>query len=247
MILWYKNKGETPLRAINRLRIEKPELNEEILSYAGRLDPMAEGILPIIVGKEENKNRKDFLLKDKEYEAHFLLGCSTDTGDVLGLINNKNFKSIDENYIKKIFEDFINIKEQTYPWYSSKTVNGIALFEYARKSNFNIERPKRNIEIYSVSNIKIYKKDLENLIKDNIKDIKNVIGDFRQGEIIDSWNDLLDSRLRGNDEKKEENLQIVSCNLKVSSGTYIRTLNEYIEEKSGIPSVLIKLVRTKIF
>ncbi len=237
MILWYKNKGETPLQSINRLRFERPELEQEILSYAGRLDPMAEGILPVLVGSEENKNRKNYLSKDKEYEAHFLLGCSTDTGDVLGIINDVNFIKIEEEKIKNTIENFINIKEQTYPWYSSKTVNGISLFEYARKNNFDIERPKRNIEIYSVSDIKIYEMKLDTVIQKNIEDIKKVVGDFRQNEIIDSWNKLSLNSIK---------VQIISCKLKVSSGTYIRALNEYLKENTGIPSVLIKLVRTKV-
>jgi tRNA U55 pseudouridine synthase TruB len=70
MILIDKKVGETPLELINRIRIEMPELKDERLSYAGRLDPMAEGQMLILVG-DENDNREKYLGLDKEYEAEF--------------------------------------------------------------------------------------------------------------------------------------------------------------------------------
>lgn len=239
MINWYKKRGETPLQALTRLRLEKSDLAKETLSYAGRLDPMAEGTLLVLEGKEENKNRKEFLNKDKEYNAHFLLGISTDTRDVLGVIENVNLKKIDEQKIRDIVESFVNIKEQVYPWYSSKTVNGIPLFEYARAKNFNIERPKKNVQIYSVSDIEINEVEIKELGEQNIKDIKEVVGDFRQEEIIKKW-----EILRAGQAKPA---QLVLCTLKVSSGTYIRALTEYVEQSLGIPVLLQKLVRTKVF
>jgi tRNA pseudouridine55 synthase len=239
MILFYKKRGETPLQALARLRSEKPELTLETLSYAGRLDPMAEGILPILVGKKENQNRQDFLKKDKEYEAHFLIGCSTDTGDILGIVQKSNFTQINTNKILKAVESLTIITEQTYPWYSSKTVDGISLFEYARSGNFDIERPKRKMEIYSVSDIKIFNTDAKELITQNMLDIQKVEGDFRQSESVESWNMLLN--------KVPKTVQIVSFLLKVSSGTYIRSLTENLEKAFGVPVVLQKLVRTKVF
>ena len=242
MIEYYKKRGETPLQALNRLRTERKDLENETLSYAGRLDPMAEGILPVLVGREENKSRKDFLSKDKEYEAHFLIGCSTDTGDVLGVIQESDFSEINTNTLLKAIESLVTIKEQTYPWYSSKTVHGIPLFEYARSGNFDIERPKRKIEIYSVSHIKIIKVNTEEIVVENIKDIEKVEGDFRQEEIIRGWNTLLlDSRLYRDDTL------LVSCVLRVSSGTYIRGITEYITSIIGLPVVLERLIRTGVF
>jgi tRNA pseudouridine(55) synthase len=239
MIFLYKNRGETPLQALVRLRIEQPELAVETLSYAGRLDPMAEGIIPVLVGKEENQNRQDFLKKDKEYEAQFLIGCATDTFDVLGLITKSDFKKIEEEKIYSALNSLVEITEQVYPWYSSKTVDGIPLFEYARKGNLNIDRPSRSIKIYSVSDIKVLEVNTKDLITQNILDIQKVEGDFRQSESADSWNMLLD--------KIPDNVQIMSCVLKVSSGTYIRSLTENLEKELDVPVVLQKLVRTKVF
>lgn len=236
MIEFYKKRGETPLEALARLRQEMPEFANETLSYAGRLDPMAEGVLPVLVG-EENKNRQEFLGKDKEYRATFILGISTDTGDVLGKIQKVFMRDIEEEKIKQTFSNFIKIKMQTYPWYSSKTVKGIPLFEYARKKMFEIVRPQREVSIYSVENIFIERflfKDIQKTIREDIQKVK---GDFRQDEIIEKWSNLNDLG----------QIQCVTCTLKVSSGTYIRSLTENIEEVLGCPAVLYALIRTRVF
>lgn len=83
----YKNAGETPLEAIGRIRDKFPDFSAEKMTYAGRLDPLAEGVLLILVG-EECKNKAEYLGLDKEYEVEFLLEFKTDTGDVMGMIKS---------------------------------------------------------------------------------------------------------------------------------------------------------------
>jgi hypothetical protein len=84
MIKLYKKIAETPLQALKRLRRRRPELADARLSYAGRLDPMACGILPVLVG-EENDRRENFLGRDKTYVFTVLFGVATDTFDLLGI------------------------------------------------------------------------------------------------------------------------------------------------------------------
>lgn len=238
MIEFYKKRGETPLQALERLRKEQ-DLFEEILSYAGRLDPMAEGILPVLVGKEENKNRADFLSKNKEYRATFLLGVSTDTGDVLGLIEQCKKVSIEDNQIIDALDNLRHIQKQTYPWYSSKTVEGVPLFEYARKGMFDIVRPEKLITVFDLKNIKIEKVDMKSLVQKNIQDIEKVVGDFRQEKIIQSW------------ERETSDLEcdtlVVMCDITVSSGTYIRGFAQTLSEILHVPVTLQALIRTKVF
>jgi tRNA pseudouridine(55) synthase len=242
MIELYKKKSETPLQALERLRIEMPELAHETLSYAGRLDPMAEGIIPVLVGEEENKNRHTWLESDKEYKAEFVLGVTTDTGDMLGLVERVDFKKVDEKLIVKTFKNLLTLTNQTYPWYSSKTVAGKALFEYAREGNKEIERPTRDIKIYSIRDIVIKEVDLNDVILNSIEDIKRVEGDFRQGEIITKWEEVMTGQA-----KPAPHIQLISCTLKVSSGTYIRGLCETLESQLDVPVVLHSLVRTQVF
>ena len=77
----YKNLGETPLERLERLRTQKPLYEREVLSYAGRLDPMAEGVMLCLVG-QANKRREQYLDLSKEYTIAVLFGVSTDTYDV---------------------------------------------------------------------------------------------------------------------------------------------------------------------
>lgn len=239
MIEFYKKRGETPLQALMRLRKEQPEYKESKLSYAGRLDPMAEGVLPVLVGEEENKNRKEFLNKNKIYKAEFLIGCATDTGDILGLIEKKDFKKIELKDLEYAIKKLSTIKKQTYPWFSSKTVQGIPLFEYALKKDFSVVRPERGVKIYKVSEITVKEVESKKIIQNIITDIQKVEGNFRQKKILDMWNNLIGST--------PGTVQLVVCHLEVSSGTYIRGLTESIESTIKSPVLLYRLVRTRVF
>ncbi|MES2135091.1 MAG: hypothetical protein V4449_02535 [Patescibacteria group bacterium] len=79
-----KKIGDTPLQALEELRRKNDWLQSVPLTYAGRLDPMAEGKLLILIG-DECKVRERYDGLDKEYEFEVLLGFSSDTGDVLGM------------------------------------------------------------------------------------------------------------------------------------------------------------------
>ena len=81
----YKQSGETPRERLERLRVQRPHYEHEVLSYAGRLDPMAEGVLLCLVGSA-NKRREAYLELSKEYVLDVLFGFSTDTYDVLGRV-----------------------------------------------------------------------------------------------------------------------------------------------------------------
>jgi len=79
----YKQTGVTPLQTIKQLQKRYPEYQDSKLGYAGRLDPMAEGVLLVLVD-EENKKRRTYESLEKEYEFYMLFGVKTDTYDILG-------------------------------------------------------------------------------------------------------------------------------------------------------------------
>ena len=83
MYVVYKNKGETPLRCLRRLCTD----SQRTYTYAGRLDPMAEGLLLILVDDECKRARSAHRL-NKMYEFEFIVGLSTDTYDCLGRITD---------------------------------------------------------------------------------------------------------------------------------------------------------------
>jgi tRNA pseudouridine(55) synthase len=270
MKLIYKNLGETPLEALEKLRQSEPALKEETLSYIGRLDPMAEGEMIVLVGKEENQKRDEYLNFDKEYMAEFLIGFATDTGDLLGLVQktsnekistdflNNEILSLDswQNLSEKIStlpEKLLQIIEQKFPWFSSKHVFGRALFDWFKAGQQEeIERPSKQIKIYSAELIKsaeniFFRKitagELQNYLTQNINKVK---GDFRQSEILERWQGILQTADSPTTNFPISEFLIFTLKLKVSTGTYIRGLTEEIEKEIGQPVVLFSLKRSKI-
>src|SRR4051812_15345092 len=90
IILLNKPLSFTPLQATLKFKQAFPEYADQKIAYAGRLDPMAEGLLLLLIGNE-TKKRKDYEALSKTYEFSILLGISTDTYDLLGKIKETNF------------------------------------------------------------------------------------------------------------------------------------------------------------
>jgi tRNA U55 pseudouridine synthase TruB len=87
--LW-KEIGETPLEVLENFKEENPKYKNEKFAYAGRLDPMAEGKLLVLVG-DTCKEREKYLNLDKEYEFEILLGFKSDTKDLLGMAERNDW------------------------------------------------------------------------------------------------------------------------------------------------------------
>ncbi len=239
VITLYKNRGETPLECLERFRIENPEYKDEKMTYAGRLDPLAEGLLLVLTG-EECKNKEKYLGLDKEYEVEILFGFSTDTHDILGMVKDKKeykkLEKIDKNFLKQ----FTGVFSQKYPAFSSKTINGETMFNLAKSGELNEDDiPEKDVEIKSIDLLKQYSishEDLETYIKRSI-DLVN--GDFRQEEIYKEWQLTLD-------DSDMEEFQAIAIKVKCTSGTYMRILADNIGKKIGIPAIALNIIRTKI-
>lgn len=242
-----KKEGETPLEALEVFR-NKNKIGKDVpMTYAGRLDPMAEGVLILLAG-EECKNKDKYLGLDKEYEFEVLFGFSTDTYDILGKVNNKadpaslKFRRVDElnKLIKKNLKYFKGKIVQKYPMYSSKTVAGKHLHEYAREGE-EVEAPEREVEVKSLKFLKLKKISRKILLKNIEKRIALVKGDFRQKEILKIWKKALA------DKKTPESFFVADFRARVSSGTYIRTISHDLGIKIGIPALAYSIKRTKVF
>jgi tRNA pseudouridine55 synthase len=141
----------TPLEVISLFKQKYPMHKDEKISYAGRLDPMAEGILILLIGNE-NKNRDKYLGLDKVYESEIIFGISTDSFEGLGKIIDVNFDSkISEEGIRNVLNNLMGERIQEYPPFSSKTVSGKPLFWWAREGKIDqIRIPKRKIKIHAI-------------------------------------------------------------------------------------------------
>ena len=121
------------------------------MGHTGTLDPLATGVLPILIGKGTLCS-KYLINHDKTYIATVQLGIKTTTADSEGEViekKNINKKILDEEYIQKKLDTFLGKQEQVPPMYSAIKVNGKKLYEYARK-NQEIKVEPRQIEIYEI-------------------------------------------------------------------------------------------------
>lgn len=244
----YKKIGETPLERLDRFRAKQPKYAKEKMSYVGRLDPMAEGVLLVVVG-DENRNREKYLNMDKEYEFEALLGIKSDTYDILGLTKFVTNEEFDKEKIKTFLEKFVGKRKQKYPPFSSKTINGIPLFEIT-KSHCNPLgasgaklgakwKPEREVEIYKVKILGFKKIKLVNLEKKILNKINLVNGDFRQIETIKKWKKIFDLH-------REKNFLTFKAKIKCSSGTYIRGIVDEIGDSLGCGAIVLNIKRIKV-
>jgi tRNA pseudouridine55 synthase len=247
VILLNKKEGETPLEAMEHFRLKKskkyPEYKNAKMTYAGRLDPMASGLLLVLLG-EETKNKEKYLALEKEYTFQVLFGFSTDTYDILGKVT-KNYQLQITNYelnkkIKQKLRSFLGESIQKYPMYSSKTINGKPLFVYARTGE-EVKIPERKIFIKKLKLDKMIEINNKKLFKNIEKRIKKVRGDFRQKEILEIWREALCVL-----DKKPKVFLVAEFRAKCSSGTYVRGIVNSLGDVFGIPALAFSIKRTKL-
>lgn len=120
------------------------------IGHAGTLDPLATGLLVVLLGKSTKLS--DYLLSDeKQYECEILIGKASDTEDITGTILEEKLVDKIEN-VDNLLNKLVGVLEQEPPMYSSVRHNGRKLYELAR-DGITVERNKRTIEIRSIERI----------------------------------------------------------------------------------------------
>lgn len=246
----WKEVGETPLQALEKLRATRPELAELPLTYAGRLDPMAEGQLLVLVG-DECKRQDAYRNLDKEYEIEVLLGVSSDTGDVLGLPQlASGYTPTSLSALKRILKSEIGSKLVPYPRFSSKTVNGKPLFLHALEGTLDsIVIPEHRETLYDIRLEHIDTVPAEELEERvtvflekaprNTTSTKQLGADFRQDAIRAAWTQTFS-------ESSQNTYTVLSLRITCASGTYMRSLAERIGTALGSRALALSIRRTKI-
>lgn len=138
----YKEKGFTSHDVVAKVR---GILRERKIGHTGTLDPDAEGVLPICIGKA-TKVVPYLTDADKCYEAVVRLGAYTTTEDASGEIIESFEVNVTKEQVLQVIKSFEGIYTQTPPMYSAIKVNGVRLYELARKG-IVIERPSREVNI----------------------------------------------------------------------------------------------------
>jgi tRNA pseudouridine55 synthase len=269
VVVVYKKCGQTPLTCIQELKKKHPEYAHMPMTYAGRLDPLASGVLIILIGDECLK-KDEYLALPKEYEVTILFGYATDTYDVMGKVIAGGFSSpasgrwrgATEGWdvstpspqsvsmghsplaggeeFSQALSQFLGRITQAYPPYSSRTIAGKPLFQWAREGKLSeITIPSHNVYIESIEIRAIDTITGDSLLQKIKRDISRVAGDFRQAEIIALW----EHELIG---KKDAVFQTLSLEITCSSGVYVRALAHDLGGALGVPALALDIVRTKV-
>lgn len=148
----YKESGFTSFDVVAKLR---GILKQKKIGHTGTLDPMAEGVLLVCLGKA-TKLVDMLTAGDKIYRAQMKLGFETDTEDITGNVICRSDSSIIDmvsfEQVQEAILSFIGEYDQVPPMYSAIKKDGKKLYEYAR-AGIQIEREARHIKIYDIKNI----------------------------------------------------------------------------------------------
>lgn len=246
----YKPIGETPLETITKFKLQQEGPITKICC-SGRLDPMAHGQL-LVLTNDKCKDIGIYNAKNKTYKFSFVVGVTTDTTDVLGIVSNKvSLPLLNNNInydIESIIKSFNNkTYDQEYHIFSSMPVTGPQGKKpiwYYSKNNIIIESPKKQISIYRLDineQSTISSDNLYNLIKTNTSMLNITNRDqFRYDNVLTSWANYF--------ENMDTNTSYIyyTCTAHVSSGTYIRQLVKDIGKIANLPVLVTDLHRIEL-
>ncbi len=232
----YKRIGFTPLQVLNEIRPYLSEENSSRCTYAGRLDPMAEGWFHILwSGNAEEKQK--LTSRKKVYEVEILLGVSTDTGDVLGLIQNPKHKRKELDFLVFDFQEcaqsFLGDFIFPYPAYSSPNIK-----KTLKAEDVTIKRQRGSIDLITLSQESFLSSEQVLYKVEEKLNLCQMNGDFRLEKIQTSWRYFLSN--------SQSVFKLLKFEIICSSGTYMRTLAEEFGKKIHVPSLAFSIVRTKI-
>jgi tRNA pseudouridine55 synthase len=221
----YKKVGETPLMALERLRLFLGLGSEVPMTYAGRLDPLAEGVLLILVG-ETCKEKEQYLAYDKIYEATILLGVSSDTYDILGVLTESEEEIVvPELYtLENFFDSALGTHEKSYPKFSSKRL--------AREDD---EELLHETTLHRWDTLTIASVDHDDLVERIERTVEELPEGFRKEEI-----------LRSTEVLTHADYPTLSLILHTGTGFYVRTLAHEFGEHLSTGAVLYALKRVRL-
>lgn len=141
----YKEAGYTSHDVVAKLR---GILKQKKIGHTGTLDPQAQGVLPVCLGK--GTKLCDLLADhDKEYEAVLRLGITTDTQDMEGNVLQESSVQVSEKEVRTCILSFQGEQMQVPPMYSALKVNGKKLYELAREGKV-VERKARPVTFHKI-------------------------------------------------------------------------------------------------
>lgn len=226
--VYYYNKpiGITPTECCRLLKSELKLTDSQKIGFACRLDPLAYGIMPVIIHDKDVKRIQrvydSFNGLDKTYTFKVVMGYGSDTYDILGIPFLRS--TGDYTITSDKLLDILKIEEDTYPPYSSKTImdkatgKSTALWQLSREGR-KLVLPTRKMKVYDIKILKskyVDCKDVFGIIEKRLTSVSKD-QDLRQDIALECWKHLLGS-------SRSENINMVKLEARVSSGTYIRNI-----------------------
>lgn len=145
LLLLNKPKGMTSFSAVSAV---KRIASEKRVGHTGTLDPMATGVLPVLLGKATSLSSL-MLDSDKRYTARIKLGVTTDTEDVTGNVLSQSEVDITPEQLEEALQRFTGKLRQRPPMYSALKKDGVRLYQLAREGKA-VEIPEREIEVFEI-------------------------------------------------------------------------------------------------
>lgn len=235
MLALDKPLGPTSYQALCALRELVPSLHGAKLGHAGRLDPLAEGLLVALVG-DENKRSRDLRAQPKTYEVDVLFGISTDSCDSLGLVTAlRDEVSLAPAALDEALARFTGTFAQRCPPFSQARVGGRSLIGWGH-AGVEVERPLIERTITSIARGRLWRSDLGALCDEAARRVGLVRGDFRQAAIAARWREL---------SRRDVSLPLATLTVDCSAGTYMRALAADLGGVLGVPAMAWRIRRTR--
>jgi len=240
VLIKYKPLGFTPLQVLDSIRENDERFKNSKMVYAGRLDPMATGVL-VVLTDEDRFDLDEYLGFDKTYRAEILLGVRSDSLDVLGVVKRGGVFDGDEVDVLGVLDEFLGVDEYELPIFSAYKVKGRPLHWWALSLRIDeIEVPFRRMEVFGYKGVGLSTVSTAEL-KSRVFGAVGLVGDgFRIEEVLESWR-----RVFADGDSVDE-FVVITVEFDVGSGTYIRVLARELGERLGCGAILLGLERTRV-
>lgn len=156
LLLLNKPEGITSFGAVARI---KRLSGEKRVGHTGTLDPMATGVLPILIGRATVLSQY-VTDAEKSYSATIKLGITTDSCDITGNVLTSSSVNVTQAEISEVLNSFVGLQQQTPPMFSAIKQNGVRMYELARRGE-TVDIPSREITVYSIEQTSTLNKNFE--------------------------------------------------------------------------------------
>lgn len=221
------------------------------VGHAGTLDPLATGLLIVLVGRAYTKRQPEFMHHSKTYQVTAQLGIETDTydsdGKVVRTASWRDLKRIDRSDIEQLLPGFTGEIAQTVPPFSAVKRGGKKLYELARAGQLQAssELPTRDITIHELKLLDFWREEPSDSAKATVKSTKAAINEAESNTSFVKTTSSVVETTTSFVETAASNL-FFSLELTCSPGTYVRSLVHDIGQKLAVGATVSSLRRTAI-